>query len=281
MTAFLGVFLRVVARYRREVVRENLRRVYPNWNRVQLLALERGFYNYLGGLLCDLVRSSVGAKDLGQKKIQWENPEVLMDLAAQNQSLVLLTSHYGNWEWIAQAMGARFKHRIWFVYKPLQWTAAEDWLRKWRTNRHVVPVALKALRSKLATENLSSSIPLALYLGADQSPTAHSRWIPSFFLGQPTAVYQGPEELCRTYGLTPVRIGIRPLPSRGSYAIRFERPGPNWSEAEHGSLMHWYMNALSQQIHEAPEYWLWTHRRWKLNRELGLDGPTQEQIIHA
>ncbi|MFM7287937.1 MAG: hypothetical protein ACKO18_00980, partial [Bacteroidota bacterium] len=78
----LGVFLRVVARYRREVVRENLLRVYPNWNRVQLLALERGFYNYLGGLLWDLVRTSVGPKDLGQKKIQWENPEVLMDLAA-------------------------------------------------------------------------------------------------------------------------------------------------------------------------------------------------------
>ncbi|NBV04755.1 MAG: hypothetical protein EBS08_03710, partial [Cytophagia bacterium] len=87
----------------------------------------------------DLIRSSVGAKDLGQMKIQWENPEVLMDLAAQNKSLVLLTSHYGNWEWISQAMGLRFPYRIWFVYKPLQWTAAENWLRKWRTNRHVVP----------------------------------------------------------------------------------------------------------------------------------------------
>jgi KDO2-lipid IV(A) lauroyltransferase len=245
------------------------------------LVLERRFYDYLGGLLWDLIRSSMVAKDRFHKHIHWENPEILVDLANQNKSLVLLTSHYGNWEWIAQAMGSRFSHQIWFVYKPIQWAAAENWLRNWRTKRFVVPVALKTLRSRLASENLSSSLPIALYLGADQSPTAHSRWIPSNFLSQATAVYQGPEELCRTYGLTPVRVGIRPLASRGSYAIRFDRPDYNWSEAEHGSLMHWYMNALSQQIHDAPEYWLWTHRRWKLNRELGLDGPAQNQTLHA
>ncbi len=270
----------VIMKYRREVVRENLRRVYPNWTNIQRFKVERDFYNYLGGLLWDLLRSLMGGKHSSLEKIAWENPEILDSLASQKKSLVLLTSHYGNWEWIAQAMGLRFHHRLWFVYKPLEWKPAENWLKKWRFNRKVIPVAIKALRSKLAAESPSTSIPLALYLGADQSPTAHSRWITSSFLGQPTVVYQGPEELCRTYGLTPVWIRIRPLASRGSYSIRFELPPSNWPEADHGSLMHWYMDSLTQQIHDAPSNWLWTHRRWKLNRELGLDGLNNSQVLY-
>jgi len=268
----LVFFLRVVWKYRREVVRANLLRVYPNWTNAQRLAVERDFYDFLGGLIWDLIWSSLGSKDFGKHKIHWENPEVMETLASQNQSLVLLTSHYGNWEWIAQAMGSRFEHRLWFVYKPIQWSAGENWLLRWRSKRHVLPIALKELRTCLAAELPSPSQPIALYLGADQSPTSLSRWISSNFLDQPTAVYQGPEELCRTYGLTPVWISIRPLVQRGSYAIRFVLPPQDWSKGEHGSLMHWYMASLSKQIYAAPAFWLWTHRRWKLNAVLGLDG---------
>jgi KDO2-lipid IV(A) lauroyltransferase len=269
----LGALLRVVWKYRRKVLRANLLRIYPDWTIDRRLQLERRFYEYLGGLLWDLIRSSLADRDYGKDRVHWENPEIMDTLVRRGTSLVLLTSHYGNWEWIAQAMGSRFEHALWFVYKPIQWKAGEKWLLRWRSRRYVVPVALKDLRIRLAAELPSLlSRPIAVYLGADQSPTARSRWIPTNFLGQPSAVYQGPEELCRTYGLAPVWMHIRPLAHKGSYSVKFVLPKEDWSADKHGSLMHWYMDSLSRQINDAPEYWLWTHRRWKLNRELGLEG---------
>lgn len=279
----LAFLLQVVWKYRRDVVRDNLKRVYPRWTNEERAEVETGFYLYLGGLIRDLLGSLWVIRKV-HPQIQWENPELMESLALQNQSLVLLTSHYGNWEIIAQAMGTRFRHCLWFVYKPIQWTAIENWVYRWRVKRDVLPVAIKSLRTKLSKELPTLARPIALYLGADQSPTAHSRWMMTNFLGQPTAAYQGPEELCRTFGLIPVWLRIQPSDALGSYRIRFVLPEPGWIQGPHGTLMHWYMRSLTEQIHGAPQFWLWTHRRWKLNPSLGLDdasiytGKPSEQV---
>jgi KDO2-lipid IV(A) lauroyltransferase len=258
--------------YRRKVVQDNLLRVFGDQTVQERQAMERGFYRYLGGLLwdlfCSLRRSGVGLA----QQIHLENPEVLAQASADHRSLVLLTSHFGNWEWIARRLAAEPSVQIWFVYKPLGRRWAERWLRRWREKQGLVPVPIKEVRPRLKQvfENDSLATPVALYLGADQSPTPHSRWIVGTFLGQRTLMYQGPEELSRAYGLRPVYVGIEPLEG-GKYRVRLEEAPQGWEQEPSGFLMQWYMDRLSQQIFRAPSYWLWSHRRWKLE---GLDRPS-------
>jgi KDO2-lipid IV(A) lauroyltransferase len=83
-------------------------------------------------------------------------------------------------------------------------------------------------------------------------------------------MYQGPEELSRAYGLRPVFVGIEPLEG-GKYRVRLEEAPQGWELEPSGFLMQWYMDRLSQQIFRAPSYWLWSHRRWKLD---GLETQT-------
>jgi KDO2-lipid IV(A) lauroyltransferase len=258
--------------YRRKVVQDNLLRVFGNLTVQERQGIERGFYRYLGGLLwdlfCSLRRSGIGLA----QQIHLENPEVLAQASADHRSLVLLTSHFGNWEWIARRLAAEPSVQIWFVYKPLGRRWAERWLRRWREKQGLVPVPIKEVRPRLKQvfENDSLATPVALYLGADQSPTPHSRWIVGTFLGQRTLMYQGPEELSRAYGLRPVYVGIEPLEG-GKYRVRLEEAPQGWELEPSGFLMQWYMDRLSQQIFRAPSYWLWSHRRWKLD---GLETQT-------
>jgi len=258
--------------YRRKVVQNNLLRVFGEKTVQERQAIERGFYRYLGGLLWDLLTSLRRSGDDLIHDIHLENPEVLRKASAEHRSVVLLTSHFGNWEWIARRLAAERLVQFWFVYKPLGRPWAERWLRRWRERQGLVPVPIKEVRPRLKQvfENKAPATPVALYLGADQSPTPHSRWIVGRFLGQRTLMYQGPEELSRAYGLRPVYVGIEPLEG-GKYRVQLEEAPQGWELEPSGFLMQWYMDRLSEQIFRTPSFWLWSHRRWKLD---GLDHPS-------
>jgi len=258
--------------YRRKVVQNNLLRVFGEKTVQERQAIERGFYRYLGGLLWDLLTSLRRSGDDLIHDIHLENPEVLRKASAEHRSVVLLTSHFGNWEWIARRLAAERLVQFWFVYKPLGRPWAERWLRRWRERQGLVPVPIKEVRPRLKQVfgNKAPATPVALYLGADQSPTSHSRWIVGRFLGQRTLMYQGPEELSRAYGLRPVYVGIEPLES-GKYRVRLEEAPQGWELEPSGFLMQWYMDRLSEQIFRTPSFWLLSHRRWKLD---GLDHPS-------
>ena len=266
MGRLLAFVLQYRIGYRRKVVQDNLLRVFGEATVQERQRIERGFYAYLGGLLWDLLRSLKISGDGLANHIQVVNPEVLTQAGNDRRSLVLLTSHYGNWEWIARRLAVDRSFQCWFVYKPLGRPWAERWLRRWRERQGLVPVPIKEVRTKLrqAFENGPHYPPIALYLGADQSPTPHSRWIVGTFLGQRTLMYQGPEELSRAYGLKPVFIDIEPLKG-GKYKVHLEEAPPRWEEEPSGFLMQWYMDRLSLQIHRSPSHWLWSHRRWKLD----------------
>jgi KDO2-lipid IV(A) lauroyltransferase len=264
MRRLLAYALRYVVAYRRKVVRSNLHRVFSNHSPQERNKIEGDFYRYLGGLIWDLLKSLRWSSQRLLNRIDLVNPELIEQIGRDGHSMVLLTSHYGNWEWIARRLAAFRAFQFWFVYKPVGWARAEQWLRQWRERQGLFPVPIKAVRTQLeqAFQDGRPAQPLALYLGADQTPTAHSRWIVGDFLGQRSIMYQGPEELCRNYPLIPVFVGIEPL-GQGSYRVRFEEAPSNWILQPHGFLMQWYMERLTQQIYRHPSYWLWTHRRWK------------------
>lgn len=272
MGRLLAFVLQYRLGYRRKVVQNNLLRVFGEKTVQERQAIERGFYRYLGGLLWDLLKSLGRSGDDLIHEIHLENPEVLRKASAEHRSVVLLTSHFGNWEWIARRLAAERLVQFWFVYKPLGRPWAERWLRRWRERQGLVPVPIKEVRPRLKQvfENKAPATPVALYLGADQSPTPHSRWIVGRFLGQRTLMYQGPEELSRAYGLRPVYVGIEPLEG-GKYRVQLEEAPQGWELEPSGFLMQWYMDRLSEQIFRTPSFWLWSHRRWKLD---GLDHPS-------
>ena len=268
----LFVVLYQLVGYRKKVVLLNLTRSFPSETPAQIKEKAKAFYWHLSTVFIEAVKNLSFSADALRSRITYTNPALIHELHAKGKNILLVGGHYGNWEWIARRLAAEPSIQFWFVYKPLGRPWAERWLRRWRERQGLVPVPIKEVRPRLKQffENDSLATPVALYLGADQSPTPHSRWIVGTFLGQRTLMYQGPEELSRAYGLRPVFVGIEPLEG-GKYRVRLEEAPQGWELEPSGFLMQWYMDRLSQQIFRAPSYWLWSHRRWKLD---GLETQT-------
>jgi len=87
-------------------------------------------------------------------------------------------------------------------------------------------------------------------------------WIP--FLHQPTAVFLGAEELAKRHNMAVVYGSMRRM-KRGHYSISMELLTDHPADLEPGEITRWHTAALERLLQDQPQYWLWSHNRWKLN----------------
>src|ERR1035437_3487044 len=85
--------------YRRKVVRANLTKSFPTKTHKELLKIERKFYRFF----CDLFVETMYEMHISEKEIRrrmtYENVEGILEQYANNKSVMVMTAHYGNWEW--------------------------------------------------------------------------------------------------------------------------------------------------------------------------------------
>ena len=98
----VSFFLQHVIKYRRMVVRKNLRHAFPHKTVSELRDIEKGFYQHLGDCLVETVKLLHVSDRTLRKRIQVENTELINKLAQDNHSFIILLGHYGNWEWVQE-----------------------------------------------------------------------------------------------------------------------------------------------------------------------------------
>ena len=79
-------------------------------------------------------------------------------------------------------------------------------------------------------------------------------------------MYLGTEKLAKKLDAAVVFIKIRKK-SRGRYEVEFELICEDPRELETYAITESHVRILEDLIREAPEYWLWSHRRWKHSYE--------------
>ncbi len=257
------IFLLVyhIIRYRRTLVRGNLIRSFPDRSLREIISIEKDYYRYLGDQFVETIKAFKMNDQELRERVRFENPEVLEGLFEKGQSIMHLLGHHANWEWYAKILAMHMKHTLWFVYKPLNQDGFEQLLAGMRQSHGTEVVPMKEVSRRL---NAGLQKPVCCYFGADQSPTAHNRfmWIP--FLHQPTAVFLGAEELAKRHNLAVVYGSMR-RKKRGYYTITLEKLTECPTEMGPGEITRWHSAALERLLQEQPQYWLWSHNRWKLN----------------
>jgi KDO2-lipid IV(A) lauroyltransferase len=126
-----------------------------------------------------------------------------------------------------------------------------------------------AIPSKLAVRAINKyrqdNILTTLCFLADQSPTRDSvpHW--TTFLNQDTAVFTGIEKLAKRYNTAVLFYEIRRV-KRGYYEIDVTMITENAVETADMEITEKHVRLLEQTIRRNPQYWLWSHRRWKNKR---------------
>lgn len=254
-----------LAGFRKQVVFNNLRNSFPEKSEAELKGIASSFYRHFCDLLIESVRMFSMPKEEVLRRCRLANQEAVEQFAQQGRSLIIAAGHYGNWELAAVSYGIQSKHALVGIYKPLANAFFDRVLQRSR-GRYGMELLPKQEVKPFFAENahrLTSTL-----FATDQSPTSSRRAYWTQFLNQDTAVLFGAENYARKYNYPLVFGKIRKL-SRGYYEMEFETLEANPAQTPIGEMTEKHTRVLENLILEAPQYWLWTHKRWKRKREEG------------
>ncbi|MCK9422451.1 MAG: lysophospholipid acyltransferase family protein [Bacteroidales bacterium] len=252
-----------VVGYRKKVVFANLKNSFPEKSVGEINRIARGFYHHFADLAIESLKAFTMNEQAVVKRYQYTNLAFLDALYREGKSVICVAGHYGNWEWGGIATGTQMLHKPVGFYKPLSNKYVDAYIRRTRVQGRSVLASITHTAETFLTDWRE---PAIFYMVADQSPSSPrlAHWVN--FLNQDTATLHGPEKYARMYNIPVVFACIKKV-KRGNYSVGFEMLEPNPVSTKTGEITVRYMQMLEAEIKAQPEYYLWSHRRWKLTRK--------------
>lgn len=264
-----------VVRYRRRVVRENLRHSFPDRTERERRRTERRFYRFFCDYAVETLKLLTVSEEEIRRRMKFEGAEAMEEELRTKPFCFMLLGHYGNWEWLStfQLWSANHCGQL---YTPLHNAAADRLFFR--------------LRSRFGTENISKYDALRRILTlkrdgihthigfiSDQTPKPNSIHDRMEFLHQDTAVFTGAERIGKRVGAAAYFARVT-RPRRGYYVCRLERIVTDMDSLPDYEVTERYMRLLEEQINAVPHLWLWSHRRWKYTQKAaGTDRQEQKR----
>ena len=263
---FLYLVLYHFVGYRRKVVASNLSNSFPEKDSKELKIIEKKFYRHM----CDIIVESLKLTHISEKELaermRMTNPEVLQKINAECRDVFLMMGHYGNWEWLSIIPQFAKDHDSVCIYKPLKNKQFDNFVIQLRSSKGAILVDTRKFLRKVL-ENRRDNI-LALYLSiADQTPPKGEIHYWTKFLNQETPFFTGTEKLAIKYNIPVYFLSITKI-KRGYYTFDIELLFEESSETTVDEMTGKYAARLEKLIKTQPEYYLWSHRRWKHKRSV-------------
>jgi KDO2-lipid IV(A) lauroyltransferase len=183
---------------------------------------------------------------------------------AAGKSVMFVTSHLCNWEWLLQGMSAQLGYPMDAAYKPLHDAWAERLMLEIRARFGARLIPAKEL---LADFLRRRAVVRVLAMNADQAPVSTDKRYWTRFLGQDTAFYVGAEQIARATRLPLIYVAMRRV-RRGYYQVELKQLWDGKEPLPPNGLTERYARACENDVLESPADWLWSYRRWRLQKPL-------------
>ncbi len=249
--------------YRKKTVRENLVLALPHLSDEERLIIEKKSFRHLCDIFLEMIKTmTISNKEINERFV-FTNMEVYKKLEAQGKSISMMLAHYASYEWVI-SMNAYVTFSAFAIYKKIANPYFDKLVRDIRsrfkanliTTKETIPVIIKNNRNK----------ELSIYgFASDQSPRINSAFHWQKFMGIEVPVHTGAEMLSKKYNMNIIFLKVKKV-KRGYYQASFEILSENAKEVPNYVITDKFLKLVEQQILEAPEYYLWTHKRWKHKR---------------
>lgn len=246
--------------YRKNVVRQNIAMALPHLSERERLTIEKKFYHHLCDIFLEMIKTMTISRKEIEKRYVFTNLDVYLDLEKKGKSISLLCAHYASYEW-AVSMNYHITFEGYGIYKKINNTYFDKLVKDIRskfkatliTTRETIPTIEKNIKTN----------HLGVYgLASDQSPQASKAYHWSQFMGIETPVHTGAEMLAKRFDMNVIFLRTKKI-KRGYYEATFELMADNPKEVSNYEISDDFMRRVEKQILEAPEFYLWTHKRWK------------------
>ncbi len=252
-----------VIKYRRKIVFRNMKNSFPGKSDEEIRGFEKEFYHNL----CDYAVETLKLLTISQQELNrrmvFLNPETIDPFKASKQSVIYVTSHQFNWEWLVAAGNFSLPIPVDFVYQPLSNKFFDRFSLTLRTRFGAYPIK----RAEVAREIVKrKDITRGVAIVADQFPGhGNDKRYWTNFLNQDTAFFQGINQLVFMTQY-PVFFAKVTHAKRGFYEIELVKIAEPPYEKDNFEMIENYARATEAVIKKDPAGWLWSHNRWKKKR---------------
>lgn len=249
-----------VVGYRRKVVKANLALTLPHLSDEERKKIEKKFYQHMCDMFLEMIKTMSISPEEMEKRFKVTNLDLVQEYAEKGKSVILVASHYASYEWLL-TINRKIAFQGVAVYKKVANPYFDKLVRKIRSKYDTELVETKKAIPTMA-QNQRDGI-LSMYgLASDQSPKLDRIFHSMKFMGIEVPVHTGAEMLAKKYDLSVVFVKVNKI-ARGYYEATFVSLADNPNDFENFEITEKYLKEVEKQIYEAPEYYLWTHKRWK------------------
>lgn len=249
--------------YRKKTVRENVSLALPHLNEKERREVEQKFYHHLCDMFLEMIKTlTISHKEM-DKRFKITNIELVKEFEKKGKSTILLTSHYASWEWLMTLNNQTSFYGV-GVYKKIANKYFDQMVRDIRSRFNAELVeTIKAI--PLMRENQKLDKLFMYGMVSDQSPKLNRafHWFP--FMGIEVPVHTGAEMLAKRYDFNVLFVDVQKV-SRGHYKATFVPITEDPKSIPDFEITERFLKLVEKQILDAPEFYLWTHKRWKHKR---------------
>ncbi|MFK5957440.1 MAG: lysophospholipid acyltransferase family protein [Lutibacter sp.] len=254
------LFIYYIIGYRKKVVLANLKLAYPNKPLKELIEIRKKFYHHFVDMFLEMVKSFTISKEGVYKRYKYINVDLLTEMYKDGKSAILMGPHYANWEWI-MSIDSFVEYKGYAAYTTVNNKYFNKKILKSREKfgTNLVPT------SKIISEiqfNKKNNIQAMYGLLSDQSPQLKKTFYWRKFFGIKVPVHTGAEMLAKKYNLNVVYMNVKKV-KRGYYETTFSLITNDTTKHSNYEITDIFIDNVEKQVHEQPEYYFWTHKRFK------------------
>lgn len=253
--------------YRKKMVRQHLRDSFPDKTVKELRHIEHAFYHWFCDYIYETIKLTSMSKEQMCRRVTYHNLDYFHKLMDEKRNVALYLGHYCNWEWVTSiglhvpegTMGGQ-------VYHPLENPAFNALMLKIRSSMGPESISMANVVRHILRERREGRNCVIGFI-SDQCPLfPATRYWTDFLNHKDTLVITGTEQIARSCDFVCVYLDIS-RPKRGYYDINIVPMTEHPKQHADWEITEMYFRLFEKTIQRKPQYWLWTHNRWKRTLE--------------
>ncbi len=202
---------------------------------------------------------SISTKEI-EERFVFKNLEVYQELETKGKSIALLCAHYASYEWVI-SMNRKIGFEGFAIYKKINNKYFDRLIKRIRSRFKAHLINSKKTIRVIERNHLKGKKGVYGF-ASDQSPQVKPSIYWSEFMGIEVPVHTGAEMLSKRFDMNMIYLKVTKV-KRGYYEAEFEVLSEDVRSVPNYELTEIFLRKVKKQIENAPEFYLWTHKRWK------------------
>ncbi len=260
---FVFILVYYIIGYRKQTVRKNLVLALPNLSKTERLIIEKKSFRHMCDMFLEMIKTLSISRTEIDARFSYANLDVFLDLEKKGKNIAIMISHYASYEWCI-SLNSQINLEGFAIYKKINNKYFDKLVRDIRSRFKATLITTKET-IPLIEENFQNK-KLGIYgFASDQSPKLSSAHYWNTFMGIEVPMQTGAEMLAKKYDMNVIFINIQKI-KRGFYQATFEVLSDDVCKVPDYQITDKFMELVENQIYKAPEFYLWSHKRWKHRR---------------